>query len=40
MVTACSDYGGGGTGGGVLGLLLWAEMKTGPWMVHSNLIEK
>ena len=39
MVTACSDYRGGGDDGGVLGLLLRAKTKTGPWMVHSNLID-
>ena len=38
-VAGSRDCGEGVIGGG-LGLCLWAKKSNGPWMVHSNLIEK
>ena len=40
VVAASLWYGGEGVGGGGLWLCLWAKISTGPWMVHSNVIEK
>jgi len=39
-VTASLCYEGEGIGGGGSRLCLWAEISTGPWLVHSNVIEK
>ena len=40
VVAASLCYGGEGVGGGRLWLCLRAEIPTGPWMVHSNVIGK
>ena len=40
VVAASLCYGGEGIGGCSLWLCLWAEISTGPWMVHSDVIEK
>ncbi len=40
VVAAFLCYGGDGVGGGGLLLCLWAEIQTGVWMVHSNVIGK
>ena len=40
MVAASLWCGGEGVGGGGPWLCLWAKISTGPWMVHSNVIEK
>ena len=39
-VTASLCYGGEDVGSGGPWLCLWAEISAGPWMVHSNVIEK
>ena len=39
-VTASLCYGREGVGGGDSRFCLWAEISTGPWMVHTNVIEK
>ncbi len=39
-VAASLECGGQGVGGDGLGLCLWDEISTGPWMVHSNLSGK
>ena len=39
-VTASLCYGGEDVGSGGPWLCLWAKISAGPWMVHSNVIEK
>ena len=40
MVAASLWCGGEDVGGGGPWLCLWAKISTGPWMVHSDVIEK